>query len=162
MITNLKELRKIILVTLLFALLISCGSERKSKIVYLYPKDKSQVISIISNYNKNERIIALGKYTSTPKNNYILLDISGTTKLDDQIGICWDINGHKWEMVNDKAKVLENTLDTSKYVFRENWFRNDQGIPNTKYYIKENCFTVGFLNYSKPFPKQNGVIERYK
>ena len=151
-------MNRILLVIVMFVF-FSCGSERKNNVIYLYSKDKSQVVSIISDYTKKERIIAVGKHTSKPKKDYIELDISKTTKLDDQFGICWNTNGHKWEIVNDKAKVTKVNLDTTKYVFRENWFKN-KGTPNTKYYIKTDCFVVGALNYSEHYPEENGSVER--
>ena len=139
--------------------IFSCSSERKNNVIYLYSKDKSQVVSIISNYSKKERIIALGKHISKPKKDYIILDISKITKLDDEFGICWNSNGYKWEMVNDKARIVKVSLDTTKYVFRESWFE-DEGTPNTKYYTKAKCFIVGALNYSKHYPEENGSVER--
>ncbi|MFH6935776.1 hypothetical protein [Flavobacterium sp. FlaQc-30] len=151
-------MNRILLVIILFVF-FSCGSERRSNVIYLYSKDKSQVVSIISNYSKNERIIAVGKHFSKPKNNYIELDISKITELNDQFGICWNSNGYKWEMVNDKAKIVTVSLDTTKYFFRESWFK-EEGTPNTKYYIKDNCFTVGALDYSKYYPEENGSVER--
>ena len=152
-------MNRILLVIVLFVF-FSCGSERKNNVIYLYSKDKSQVVSIISDYTKKERIIAVGKHTSKPKKDYIELDISKTTKLDDQFGICWNSNGYKWEMVNDKAKVVKVNLDTTKYVFRESWFKN-KGTPNTKYYIKTDCFVVGALNYSEHYPEENGSVKRF-
>ncbi len=151
-------MNRILLVIVLIAF-FSCGSERKSNVIYLYSKDKSQVVSIISDYTKKERIIALGKHTSKPKKDYIELDISKTTKLDDQIGICWNSNGYKWEMVNDRAKIVKVVLDTTKYVFRESWFKN-KGTPNIKYYTKKDCFVIGALNYSEHYPEENGSVER--
>ncbi|MNQ29924.1 hypothetical protein D3C85_432530 [compost metagenome] len=151
-------MNRILLVIILFVI-FSCGSERRSNVIYLYSKDKSQVVSIISNYSKNERIIAVGKHFSKPKNNYIELDISKITELNDQFGICWNSNGYKWEMVNDKAKIVTVSLDTTKYIFRENWFK-EEGTPNIKYYIEVNCFTVGALNYTKHYPEENGSVER--
>ncbi|MFI2744369.1 hypothetical protein ACG2LH_16660 [Zhouia sp. PK063] len=150
---------KILLSVVLFVL-VSCNTKKRSNIIYLYSKDKSQVVSIISNYSKKERIIAVGKHTSKPIKDYIELDISKTTKLDDEFGICWNTNGHKWELVNDKAKIVKVALDTTKYVFRESWFK-DKGTPNTKYYIKTDCFVVEALNYSELYPEENGSVERF-
>ncbi len=98
-------MNRILFVIMLFTFL-NCNSERDSNVIHLYSKDKSQVVSIISNYTKKERIIAVGKHTSKPKKDYIELDISKTTELDDQFGICWNSNGHKWEMV--KLKLLRS------------------------------------------------------
>ena len=150
---------RILLVIVLYVI-FSCGSERRNDVIFLYSKDKTQVVSIISSYSKNERIIAIGKHISKPKKNYLELDISKITKLGDEFGICWNSNGHKWEMVNDKAKIVKVSLDTTKYVFRENWFK-DEGTPNTRYYIKASCFVVGALNYSKHYPEENGSVERF-
>lgn len=111
---------------------------------------------------KNQRIIAKGKHRNKPKTDYYILDISNITDLGDEIGVCWGTNGKEWEVVNDKAKIIETNIDTIKYVFRENWFNDERGIPNTKYYIKNNCFTFGTLSYSKHSPKENGYIERIK
>lgn len=146
---------------LLLALLSGCGSERRNEIIYLYPKDKSQVISIISDYSKNQRIIAVGKHKSKPKRNYFLLDISKVTNLGDEIGICWKINDDGWEIANEKANILDSNIDTTKYVFRGYWFKDRTGAPNTLYYIKENCLTLETLNYTKFYPEENGVVERF-
>ena len=141
-------------------LFFSCNSNKRDNIVYLYSQDKLQTITIISDYNKNERIVANGKHTSKPKTNYYKLDISNITELGDEIGVCWSINGHNWELVNDKAKVIKVNIDTSKYVFRKSWFRDKRKIPTPKYYRQTNCFTVGMLNYSKHKPLENGSVSR--
>ena len=147
------------LILILLCLLTGCSSKRKNNVIYLYSEDKSQIVSVITNNIKNERIIAVGKHKSLPKKDYIILNISKITELNDEFGICWNSNGHRWEMVNDKAIIVKISLDTTKYVFREQWFK-DEGTPNTKYYIKANCFTVGALNYSKHYPVGNGSVER--
>lgn len=150
---------RVFLVVMLFTM-FSCDSEKKSRIIHLYSKDRSQVVSVISDYVKNERIIAVGKHKSKPVKDYIKLDISETSKIGDEIGICWNVNGNQWEMVNDKTKVVKWNLDTTKYVFRENWFK-DGGSPNAKYYRQSDCYTVGVLNYSKQFPEENGWVEKF-
>ncbi len=141
-------------------LYVSCGSEKRNDIVYLYSKDKTQVITIISDYDKNKRTIAVGKHSSKPKMNFIELDISEITRLGDELGVCWGINGHTWELVNHKAKVTEIKLDTTKYIFKENWYKDDRGVPNAKYYRKENCFTFETINYTEHYPKANGYVEK--
>ncbi len=156
-----KVLKIIIIVLLLFTNCIKHG-ESESKVIYLMPQDKSQVITVFSLYNKNRRVIALGKHKTIPKENIIVLDISKTPKLGlgDELGICWDINNHNWELVNDKAIVIENKLDSSKYVFKENWPKDKSNIPTPVYYWNNNCFTVGFATYSKIKPSGNGSVER--
>ncbi|GEM_PF-3786353 len=132
----------------------------KSAVIYLMPNDKSQTITIFSNYITNRRIIALGKHRDIPEDNIILLDISKVPKLADEIGVCWNKKGHNWEVVNDKAIVLENKLDTTKYVFREKWFVDEFGIPRGSYYWEDNCFTIGVASHYEPRPQGNGYIER--
>lgn len=140
--------------------LISCKPELKSDIIYLYPKDKSQTVTVLSDYLNNKRIIAVGKHTSKPESDYIELDISKITKLGDEIGICWEKNGHKWEIANDKAEIVSNELDTTMYVFRNSWFKDEDGIPNAKYYREDNCFTVGTFNKSEHYPTENGTVDK--
>jgi hypothetical protein len=158
--SNFNELKKFFLAFFLI-LFCSCGKEKKSNFIYLYSKETKQVVTIISNYNNNERFICVGKHTSIPEVNYIKLDISKTTKFDDEFGICWNINGHIWEMVNDKSKIINSKLDTSKYVFRESWFKDKNGTSTPKYYRENNCFTVSAINYSKHKPQENGFVERH-
>nr|WP_298789351.1 hypothetical protein [uncultured Allomuricauda sp.] len=151
---------KFINLMLFTILLIGCGSERRNEYIYLYSKDRSQVVTIITDVNKNQRIIANGKHKEKPKKNYYLLDISNITELGDDIGICFKTKSNTWEIVNHKAKVLKVQIDTVKYVFRESLFEDKMGVPNTKYYIQEDCFIVGTLNYTEHFPEENGTVER--
>jgi len=148
------------LITVLFSfLIIGCANEQRGETLYLYPKDKSQVITIFSDYNNNLRYIANGKHKTIPKEDYIKLDISEITRLGDEVGVCWK-DKNSWEFVNHKARVIEVKLDTIKYSFKQRWYEDDKGIPNAKYFRKENCFTVGILNYSKHFPSENGIVVR--
>ena len=139
---------------------VSCVIESKSNVLYLYPNDKSQAITIFSNYSKETRLVAVGKHETIPKSNYILLNISKIRKDGDAIGVCWNKNGHRWEMVNNGAEVLKIELDTTKYIFRSSWFKDDRDIPSSTYYENEGCFVVETLDYSKPKPKENGIVER--
>ncbi len=147
---------------LCFFMILSCSSNtgsNRTKIMYLYSSDKSKVVSVISNYSTNKRIIANGKHKTKPNSNFYELDLTNVTELGDEIGVCWKKDG--WEIVSDKSEIIFSEIDTAKYVLRENFFK-DKGIPNTKYYIRDNCFTVGLLNYSKIYPRENGFIERIK
>lgn len=144
----------------LILLVLSCKNVNRSKVLYLYPLDRSQVVSVISNYSYNKRIIANGKHSKKPTSNYYELDISEVTELGDEIGICWKESG--WEIVCDKSKITLSKIDTTQYTLREHWFKDSSGITNAKYYRKSNCFTVGFLNYSVMFPSENGHIERVR
>ena len=144
---------------LLVLLPFGCKNKSRNELIYIYPKNKTEVITILSNYNKNERIIAVGKHTSIPEDNFVKLDISKITDLEDEIGVCWQEEG-SWKLVNDKAKVLKNELNKKKYEFLDSWEENDDGIPNAKYYRKDGCFTFGTLNYGSLYPEEHGHIER--
>ncbi|WP_281228763.1 hypothetical protein [Flavobacterium aquiphilum] len=151
---------KIFFATLICLLFVNCDSNERSTCIYLYSKDKSQVISILSDYGNNERIIAVGKVVTQPVKNYVKLDISEVVELGDEIGVCWLGKKKGWQLVNDKSKIINVRLDTTKYIIKTSWYQDEKGIPNTTYYENENCYTVGTLNYSKVHPYGNGYIER--
>ena len=94
----------------------------------------------------NTRYFINGEYTSVPKSDYIKVDKSGITLIEDEIGICWENENYVWEIVNDKSTIIENKLDTLKFKFNTNWEKDKFGIPNTKKYIKPNCGTIGIMN----------------
>lgn len=151
---------KALALCILCSLFVSCR-ERRSSIIYLSPKDRSQTITVISDYyDKNERIIAVGRVTERPKNNYIKLDISDIVELGDEIGVCWNTNKKGWQIVNNDAKVTHVALDTTVYIFKSKWYEDEMGIPNTEFYRKENCYSVGTLPHDEVYPLDNGFIER--
>jgi len=152
-------IKKTLLALLLSVLFTYCNSSERSDLIYLYSKDKSQVISIISDYNNNKRIIALGKTITQPNSNYVQLDISDVTEFSDEIGICW-LSNNGWQIVNNNSKIIKTDLDTTKYIIKTKWEEDEDGIPTPIFYKKENCYTVGALNYSKIHPSDNGYVER--
>ncbi|MBW1654042.1 hypothetical protein [Flavobacterium quisquiliarum] len=152
--------KKTLYIPLLILLLISCESNRRSSLVYLYSKDKTQSITVFSDYYTNERIIALGKLNTKPTNDYVKLDISEVTELGDEIGICWLGKRTGWQFVNDNSKIVEVSIDTTKYRVKTQWYRDEDNIPNAKYYRLKNCFTIGMLKHSRIYPSENGYIER--
>ena len=157
--SNFKIKEKSLLLLILYLLLVSCKSNTRSSRMYLYSKDRSHIITVISDYETNKRIIAIGKVTNQPKKNYVQLDISEVTELADEIGVCWfDIGG--WQIVNDKSKIVRVDMDTTKYVIKTKWNNDKEGMPTPAYYKKENCYTVGALSYSKIHPNDNGHVER--
>ncbi|GLB49848.1 hypothetical protein [Neptunitalea lumnitzerae] len=99
----------------------------------------------MTNYSSKERIISVGKLKSFEffSENFVILDISGIYLDADEIGVCWNKNGHKWELVNDGAIIKENKLDATRYIFRNHLFEDEKGIPNIGYYIENQCGTVG-------------------
>jgi hypothetical protein len=141
-------------------IVFGCSIEKRNELMYLYSSDKTQVVTILTDYTNNKRFIVNGKHKYIPKDNYYLIDISQISELGDEIGVCWSIGGKEWQIVNDKARIIEIKIDTSSYSFKDRWYKNERGIPNAKYYRQDNCFTVGVLNYSENFPRENGSVER--
>ncbi|MBO6879967.1 hypothetical protein [Winogradskyella sp.] len=158
---NIMLLNRICLISLLSLLSLSCANKGRNEVVYLYSKDKSQVVSVFSNYDKDVRFIVDGKFDYKPDSKYYKIDISNVTELGDEIGVCWRINGNEWEIVNDNARIIEVKIDSTRYIFKENWNQDERGIPNAKYYRMKNCYTVDMLSYTEHFPKENGSVERF-
>ena len=122
----------------------------------LYSMDKTQCVSIIT--MGNTRYIINGKHSTVPKTDYIKLDVSRITSLGDEIAICWDNGKYNWEMVNDKAEIIEIKLDTLKYKFNTRWEKGKSGTPNSKKYHKPNCGTLGLetmINYEDTIILEN-------
>jgi hypothetical protein len=154
-------IKKSIFILVPFLFFLSCNSNQRSSLIYLYSKDKSQAITIFSNYYDNERIIALGKLNAKPTTDYVKLDISKVTELGDEIGVCWCGEKKGWQFVSDESKIVEIHLDTTKYQIRTKWYTDEDNIPNAKYYKNNNCFTIGMLPHSTIHPSENGYIERH-
>lgn len=107
----------------------------------LYPLDKSQAITIIT--KNNIRYVINGNYDHIPKTNYIKLDISQIDPIGDEIGVCWNNGKYLWELVNHKATILENRLDTLKFKFNNHWEVDKRGIPNAAKYHQNMCGSTG-------------------
>ena len=112
----------------------------------LYPKDKSQAITIIT---KGEiRYIINGSRNYLPDTNYIKIDISQIDPIGDEIGVCWNKDKYLWELVNHKSRIIENKLDSSLFRFNTSWEVDDRGIPNSAKYHKDLCGTTGTDSFS--------------
>ena len=155
----LKRIKNIFYILLLL-LFINCNSNPRSSRIYLYSRDKTQVITIFSDYYNNERIIAEGKLNTAPKDRYVKLNISNVTELGDEIGVCWFGKNAGWQLVNDNSKIVKVELDTTKYKIKTSWYRDENDTPNPKYYRGKNCYSIGALDYSTVHPNGNGFIER--
>lgn len=148
---------KILSVFLIFILFVcSCKQENryeKWKHIEIFPKDKSQVITIITTDDK--RYIMNGKHNKIPDDNYLLLDLSKVDPLGDGFSICWDENGYNWKIASTYAKLIENKLDTSKYSYYQPL--NKQDKPISLEYKKTNC--GNFLIRENRNPWGNLIVE---
>lgn len=118
-----------------------CSRER----LFIYSKDQKQCITVITNKREKIRFIIAGKHHSIPKEDYIKVDIRKIDPLGDGVWGCW--NGSEgWELAVEKAVVIENKLDTSKFKFNDKLPRDDWGVPREAKYKEKDCFIYDFLS----------------
>ncbi len=103
--------------------------------VEIHPKDNSQTITIITEENK--RYIMDGKHDKVPDDGYLLLDISQVDQLGDGVSVCWNESGHKWKIASSYALLVENKLDTSKFLYYQPKGKN--GEPTSDGYLGSEC-----------------------
>lgn len=119
-------------------ILVSCGQEKKQEEwhhIEISPLDGSQVVTVITKGEK--RYIMNGKHKDIPDDNYLLLDLSKVDRLGDGFSVCWDENGYKWKIASAYARVVENKLDTTKYLYSQPL--GDYGQPTSEGYTGKNC-----------------------
>lgn len=143
---------KVLIGSLMILINVSCSLK---SIVRLYSLDKSNCVSIIT--EKKIRYVIAGKNETLPDTNYIKLDISDITELDNEVYICW-LKNKGWDMVVDKSKILENRLDTDKYKFNNQLPTDTTGIPTPIKYSKENCAVFDYYEM-KLIPNQGAIVE---
>ena len=128
----------------------SCKQEQKEKWrhVEILSPDKTQVITIIT--KSNRRYIMDGIHSVIPKDNYLLLDISQVDGLGDAIAVCWNDSGYKWKLDNAYAKLVENKLDTTDYLYFHSLGK--YGEPVSIGYMGNSCgsFLIREIEYRKP------------
>ena len=110
--------------------------QEKWRHIEISPIDKSQTITVITKDKK--RYFINGKHNEIPKDKYLLLDLSEVDRLGDGFSICWDDpKGYKWKIACTYAKLIENRLDTSKYLYYQPIGENEQ--PISVEYKENNC-----------------------
>ncbi len=138
-----------IIVFILIVISISCNKKREVeqwRHVEISPLDKSQVITIITKGNK--RYIMNGVHSEIPRDNYLLMDISKVDPLGDAISICWNDSGYRWKFDSTYATLIENKLDTTKFLFFKPLGR--YGEPVSTGYTADNCGDVMIREYQQP------------
>lgn len=139
-----------IIIALIIILTYSCKEEKKIerwRHVEIMPLDKSQVVTIITKGDK--RYVMNGVHNGIPKDNYLLLDISKVDPLGDAISICWDDLGYKWKFDSTYATLIENKLDTTKFLFFKSLGK--YGEPVSTGYTTDNCGVVLIREYQQPW-----------
>ena len=153
---NNNNYRKVIIISLFLGMALNSCNSRNDHFV-LFPNDKSQAITIIT--NGDIRYIIAGNYAKIPDTNYIKIDISNIDPIGDEIGVCWNSGKYNWELVNHESRIVKNKLDTTKFKFNTSWELDNSGIPNASKYHKENCGTTGAY-YFIPATGDNLTFEK--
>lgn len=118
------------------------------------PIDKTQIITVITKGDK--RYFMNGKHDDVPNDGYLLLDISQVDPLGDGVSVCWHDSGHKWKIASSYALLIENKLDTSKFLYYQPKGKN--GEPISEGYLGDNCGGILIRENSKP---RGNVIVKY-
>lgn len=131
-----KSKKNIFLYCFLFVFLLSCHKE-KWRNVQLVSPDGTQTITIIT--IENRRYIMNGNYDTISKTEYAIVDISRVDRLGDEIGVCWKVNGHKWELISLYSELIENKLNKKNYSVSGGIDFDRSGIPTAKKYFGKSC-----------------------
>ncbi|MFZ1288493.1 MAG: hypothetical protein WAR79_00260 [Melioribacteraceae bacterium] len=145
-----------ILFSLLIIIFIS-GCKNKSTI-YFYSLDKSQCITIISEYDY--RYIIDGKHDQPPDTNYVKVHLKDRNSMWDGFHVCWNNEKYEWDAVVKNSEILESKLDTTKFNFSTKLPIDERSIPTEIKFRKENCAIYSF--YSKKLSPDQGAIVIYK
>ncbi|CAM1360314.1 conserved hypothetical protein [Tenacibaculum litopenaei] len=142
---------KFLLLIILIFTLNSCKKNKpqeKWQHIEISPKDKSQLVTIITKGDK--RYIMNGTHHKIPNDDYLLLDLSEVDRLGDGFSVCWnESNGYKWKIASSYAKLIENKLDSSKYLYYQPIKKND--LPISIEYKECNCGSLLIRENRKPW-----------
>jgi hypothetical protein len=129
-----------VLIALLMLITLTSCNEHQN---FIYSPNKKQCITIITNVDT--RYIINGKHTSIPTKNYIKYSLDSIDiEVGDEIIGHWKNNNYEWEIVTDKAIILENKLDPKKFKFSKNFPKDNRGITTIIEYSNKNSFDIGF------------------
>jgi len=122
------------------------NSDEKWRHVELQPLDKSQTITIITQDDK--RYFINGVHKNIPSDGYLLVDMSKVDPLGDGISVCWNDSGHKWKIASAYAKLVENKLDTSRFLYYESKGKLEE--PVSEGLLGSNCGGILIRENLKP------------
>jgi len=140
----------------LLTVIFSCSS--KENILIIENPARNKAITIIT--KRNKRYIINGKHKKVPNSNYAVLDISQVSPIGDEIGICWDIDGYKWRLVNAYSKFVKSKLDTSLYDLQKELIKDKHGAPTFKEYLNKSCVRIS-IREKKCLPENGAVLTYY-
>jgi hypothetical protein len=143
--------------------------------IYFYPPDKSQCITVITeNWTRlrdtidskpgrsiRARYIIAGKHDKVPEENYVKLNIDSGDRYRAGFYICWKTEQYEWEVVVEPGKVIETTLDTTRFSFSTALPTDDRGFPTQLKFTKERCAVFDF-ELKRFSPDRGGTIVEFK
>lgn len=130
-------------------IVITCFLGCTSSTYHIYSPNKDQCITFIT--HNDTRYIIAGKYNSVPESNFVKIDISNVDRnVGDQIIGCWKRNKSEWTVMMNGVTILENKLDTNKFLFKKDFPVDSSGIPNVLDYDhrRKSCFSLDFEYYN--------------
>jgi hypothetical protein len=141
-------------ILILFMLLTGCS---RNKVIHLYPFNKSQCITVI---NKGDyRYIIVGKHDKVPKSGFVKLNTEDIDPVGDALYIFWENKNNKWELINPHAKMVETTLDTSKYRVGVKLPLDSRGIPTSIKFDTSDNGAVFSFEMMKLSPNKGAIVE---
>lgn len=136
--------------------------------IYFYPPDKSQCITVITeNWTRLRgkpdrfRYIIAGKHDKVPEKNFVKLDIDSGDRYRSAFYVCWKTEQYEWEVVVKPGKVIESTLDTTRFNFSTVLPTDDRGFPTAIKFTKEWCEVFDF-ELKRNISDRGGTIVEFK
>ena len=140
--------------TILITILIVCSSCIRDRF-YIFSPDRTKCLTIIT--VGNIRYVINGKQKSVPDSNFVKLDISSVYKDGDALNVCWGLEGFDWEVIINKAIIIDNKLNNKKFKVSVEIDRDERGIPTEARFRSKDCATI-CLNKKVLSPDNNGAI----
>lgn len=137
-------------------IMISFSCSRSSKIKF-YSLDKDNCVTVLT--KDTLRYVIAGDYDKVPDTNFVKLDISKITELGDGVWIHW-LDNQGWDIVVDKSVIIENKLDTTKYLFDNKLPVDERGITTEIKFRQENCAIFGYY-LMRLSPDKGAIVKIY-
>lgn len=147
---------KLALAAYLMLFLFGC-----TETIYFYPPDKSQCITAITKKWDAHRYIIAGKHEKVPERNFIKLDVDSGDRYRSGFYVCWKSEKYEWEVVVEPGRVIESTLDTTRFNFSTALPKDDRGFPTAMKFTKEWCELFDF-ELKRIVSDRGGTIVEFK
>lgn len=146
---------KNVILMIMLTIFSSCIKESR---LHVFSPDRAKCLTIIT--VGNIRYVIDGKHKSVPDSNFVKLDIGSVYKDGDALNVCWNIEGYDWEVTINKARIIENKLNSSQFKFNIELDRDERGIPTEARFRGKDCATI-LINKKVLSPDNSGAIIEY-